>query len=260
MRPTPTTRFHIDPFRRLRHPSRYVPRSIEVPTAHLPRPLTAPANRGIDCSKAAVEHSALTLALAVAGASSADSVCRARRNARDAWESAAVAQQDPLGSALAPARRQYSTGSPRLARARAARLSRRRVPSRHAAVVLHERAGRVGRWKLNGHHVRRTRAFTRRSRAPCAAPNGHRRPRCTLWDRVIASQPRNRAGRRSSSRPAAPACLRTPRRSGAQTQTVTCALCTSSAPRPSASPALSDREQRLSEESRLEPPADPRCP
>jgi hypothetical protein len=58
---------------------------------------------------------------------------------------------------------------------------------------------------------------------------GHRRPRCTLWDRVIASQPRNRAVRRSSSRPAAPARLRTPRRSRAQTQTVTCALCTSSA-------------------------------
>ena len=37
------------------------------------------------------------------------------------------------------------------------------------------------------------------------------------------------AGRRSSSRPAAPARLRTPRRSGAQTQTVTCALGTSSA-------------------------------
>jgi hypothetical protein len=108
MRPTPTTRFHIDPFRRLRHPSRYVLRSIEVPTAHLPGPLTAPANRGIDCSKAAVEHSALTLALAVAGASSADSVLqssqersrclgvRCRRTTGPAWLGAGASETSVL--------------------------------------------------------------------------------------------------------------------------------------------------------------------
>ena len=96
------------PFRRLRHPSRYVLRSIEVPTAHLPGPLTAPANRGIDCSKAAVEHSALTLALAVAGASSADSVLqssqersrclgvRCRRTTGPAWLGAGASETSVL--------------------------------------------------------------------------------------------------------------------------------------------------------------------
>ena len=56
-------------------------------------------------------------------------------------------------------------------------------------------AGRVGRWRLNGHHLRRTRAFTRRSRAPCAAPNGS--PATSL--RALGSSHRKPAAQSSRS-------------------------------------------------------------
>ena len=177
-----------------------------------------------------MEHSALTLALAVAGASSADSVLqssqersrclgvRCRRTTGPAWLGAGASETSVLDRFTSS--RTCTCSSPFTPTRSIA--SRSRGPARTSGSRGPMETQRPPCSSNTGFHVSKPRTL-------CCA----KRVTGDLDARFgIESSQASRAigaGRRSSSRPAAPARLRTPRRSGAQTQTVTCALCTSSA-------------------------------